>query len=119
MGSRKPYYGWYIVLVTAIMLMLVLGSSFSIFGLLVTPVSKEFGLSRADMDRRFAEIEAFAEIGSFIDQPVKLYSSGMVVRLAFSILKGLDPDIFLVDEALAVGDIRFSQKCFQYFEERA
>jgi ABC-type polysaccharide/polyol phosphate transport system ATPase subunit len=76
------------------------------------------GVSRVEMKRQIEEIINFADIGLFIDQPVKLYSSGMYVRLAFSILKGLDPDIFLVDEALAVGDIKFSQKCFQYFEEK-
>ena len=70
------------------------------------------------MERRLNDIISFADIGRFVDQPVKVYSSGMYVRLAFSILKGLDPDIFLVDEVLAVGDIKFSQKCFQYFEEK-
>jgi ABC-type polysaccharide/polyol phosphate transport system ATPase subunit len=76
------------------------------------------GVSREEMKRQIEEIINFADIGLFIDQPVKLYSSGMYVRLAFSVLKGLDPDIFLVDEALAVGDIRFAQKCFRYFEEK-
>jgi lipopolysaccharide transport system ATP-binding protein len=76
------------------------------------------GVPREEMRKRIEEIVDFADIGQFIDQPVKLYSSGMYVRLAFSVLKGLDPDIFLVDEALAVGDIRFSQKCFRYFEEK-
>ena len=76
------------------------------------------GIRRETVQRQLEEIIAFADIGRFIDQPVKLYSSGMYVRLAFSILKGLEPDIFLVDEALSVGDIKFSQKCFQYFEEK-
>ena len=76
------------------------------------------GIRREEMEKRLEEIIQFADIGRFMDQPVKLYSSGMYVRLAFSILKGVDPDIFLVDEALAVGDIKFSQKCFQYFEEK-
>jgi len=76
------------------------------------------GFNREEMDNLFDGIADFADIGQFMDQPVKLYSSGMYVRLAFSVLKGIDLDIFIVDEALAVGDIKFSQKCFQYFEEK-
>ena len=75
------------------------------------------GLSKADMDRRFAEIEAFAEIGSFIDQPVKTYSSGMSVRLAFAVAIHVDPEILLVDEALAVGDVYFRQRCMRKVHE--
>ena len=75
------------------------------------------GFSRKEMDRRFAEIEAFAEIGDFIEQPVKTYSSGMAVRLAFAVAIHVDPDILLVDEALAVGDICFRQRCMRKVHE--
>jgi len=75
------------------------------------------GLSRDEIDSRFDEIAAFADIGQFIDQPVKTYSSGMFVRLAFSVQACIDPDIFIVDEALAVGDIFFRQKCYKRFEQ--
>jgi ABC-type polysaccharide/polyol phosphate transport system ATPase subunit len=73
------------------------------------------GLSPSQVEAKLPEIEAFAEIGPFIDQPVKTYSSGMFVRLAFAAAISDDPDIFLVDEALAVGDARFQHKCYQKF----
>jgi ABC-type polysaccharide/polyol phosphate transport system ATPase subunit len=75
------------------------------------------GLSTAEIDARYAEIEAFAEIGDFINQPVKTYSSGMTVRLAFSVAIHVSPDVLLVDEALAVGDIYFRQRCMRKVHE--
>ena len=75
------------------------------------------GFSREEMDRRFPDIEAFAEIGEFINQPVKTYSSGMFVRLAFAAAIYVDPDILVVDEALAVGDMRFQLKCIERMKE--
>lgn len=69
------------------------------------------GFSKAQIDEKFDEIAAFADIGEFIEQPVKIYSSGMYVRLAFAIAINVDPDILIVDEALAVGDARFSSRC--------
>jgi lipopolysaccharide transport system ATP-binding protein len=74
------------------------------------------GLSRSEIDQRFADIEAFAGIGEFIDQPVKTYSSGMVVRLAFSVAARVSPDVLIVDEALSVGDAAFQQKCLTFIE---
>ncbi|MCC7234071.1 MAG: ABC transporter ATP-binding protein [Bryobacterales bacterium] len=75
------------------------------------------GLSQKEMERKFPQIEQFAEIGDFIDQPVKTYSSGMSVRLAFSVAIHVDPEILLVDEALAVGDIYFRQRCMRKVHE--
>jgi len=75
------------------------------------------GLSTRQIDQRYADITAFAEIGDFIDQPVKTYSSGMVVRLAFAVAINVDPEILLVDEALAVGDIYFRQRCMRKVHE--
>jgi homopolymeric O-antigen transport system ATP-binding protein len=69
------------------------------------------GMSRREIDRKFDEIVAFAEIERFIDMPVKHYSSGMYVRLAFAVAAHLEPEILLVDEVLAVGDINFQKKC--------
>ena len=75
------------------------------------------GIPREKIEAEFDELLAFANIGDFIDRPVKTYSSGMYVRLAFSISIHMDPDILIVDEALAVGDIRFQNKCFRKFAE--
>lgn len=75
------------------------------------------GLSRREIERVFPDIERFAGIGQFIDRPVKEYSSGMYVRLAFSTAIHIDPDILIVDEALAVGDAIFASRCVQKFEE--
>jgi ABC-type polysaccharide/polyol phosphate transport system ATPase subunit len=75
------------------------------------------GFSTRDMDHRMPDIEAFAEIGDFIRQPVKTYSSGMTVRLAFAVAIHLDPEILLVDEALAVGDVYFRQRCMRKVHE--
>jgi lipopolysaccharide transport system ATP-binding protein len=75
------------------------------------------GLSRRETERAFPQIEAFAEIGEFIDRPVKEYSSGMYVRLAFATAIHVEPEILIVDEALAVGDAIFANRCLQKLEE--
>ena len=75
------------------------------------------GFSAKQMDRKFADIAEFAEIGDFMNQPVKTYSSGMVVRLAFAVAINVDPEILLVDEALAVGDVYFRQRCLRKVHE--
>jgi lipopolysaccharide transport system ATP-binding protein len=75
------------------------------------------GLSKDEIDSRLQDIIAFADIGQFIDQPTKTYSSGMLVRLAFAVIAHVDADILIVDEALAVGDVIFTQKCFRFINE--
>jgi ABC-type polysaccharide/polyol phosphate transport system ATPase subunit len=74
------------------------------------------GVPREEVARRFEEIAAFADIGEFLEQPVKTYSSGMFLRLAFAVTTSLDPDVLLIDEALAVGDVFFRQKCYKRLE---
>lgn len=68
------------------------------------------GLKKSEIDERFDQIAAFADIGEFIDQPVRIYSSGMFVRLAFAVAVNVDPDVLIVDEALAVGDMEFQER---------
>lgn len=75
------------------------------------------GISRADMEACFDDIVSFANIGEFIDQPVKTYSSGMYVRLAFAVAINVKPDVLIIDEALSVGDTLFQAKCFAKFKE--
>lgn len=75
------------------------------------------GIPRAEMRRRFDDIVDFAGIGEFIDQPVRFYSSGMYVRLGFSVAVQIDPDILLVDEVLAVGDVDFQRRCLKRMNE--
>ncbi|WP_238996731.1 ABC transporter ATP-binding protein [Paenibacillus pinistramenti] len=75
------------------------------------------GYTREDMDSKLKDILDFADIGEFIYQPVKSYSSGMFVRLAFAVAINVEPDILIIDEALSVGDIRFQQKCYRKIDE--
>lgn len=75
------------------------------------------GYSKAEMDERLDDITSFADIGDFINQPVKMYSSGMFARLAFAVAINVDPDILIVDEALSVGDIYFQAKCITKMKE--
>jgi lipopolysaccharide transport system ATP-binding protein len=71
------------------------------------------GLSRGEINDRFGEIAEFADVDAFLDTPVKRYSSGMLMRLAFAVAAHLDPDILLLDEVLTVGDFEFQQKCLE------
>ena len=76
-----------------------------------------FGLTRKEIESRVNEIIEFSELGSFIDNPVRTYSSGMYMRLAFSVAINVDADILLIDEILAVGDAHFQEKCFKKLDE--
>ncbi len=78
--------------------------------------ARVLGFDPATVEQRLAEILAFAELGEFLHEPVKSYSSGMYVRLAFALFAHLDPEIYVVDEALSVGDVFFQQKCFRFLE---
>ena len=75
------------------------------------------GYTREEVDAKLADILAFADIGEFVHQPVKMYSSGMFVRLAFALAINIDPEILVVDEALSVGDVFFQTKCYKKFDE--
>lgn len=75
------------------------------------------GFSREEMDERIGDILEFADIGDYVYQPVKTYSSGMFVRLAFAVAINVEPDILIVDEALAVGDLMFQVKCYKKFQD--
>lgn len=75
------------------------------------------GFSREEIDAKMDDILSFADIGEFVHQPVKTYSSGMFVRLAFAVAINIEPEILIVDEALSVGDVFFQAKCYRKFEE--
>lgn len=118
-GTLEPTHGnvWHQGRVSAL---LELGSGFNME---FTGVENVFmngallGLSRREVEKLLPEIERFAEIGQFIHQPVKTYSSGMYVRLAFSVAISVDPDLLIVDEALAVGDAIFQHRCTRRIRE--
>jgi lipopolysaccharide transport system ATP-binding protein len=75
------------------------------------------GLSREEIGRKIREIETFADVGEFFDQPIRVYSSGMFVRVAFAAAISVDPDVLIIDEALSVGDAKFQNKCFRKLHE--
>lgn len=75
------------------------------------------GFSREEIDKKLEDILKFADIGDFVYQPVKTYSSGMFVRLAFAVAINIEPEILIVDEALSVGDVFFQAKCYKKFED--
>jgi len=74
-------------------------------------------MTRVEIKRKFDEIVAFAEVEKYLDTPVKRYSSGMYVRLAFAVAAHLEPEILVVDEVLAVGDVQFQKKCLGKMDE--
>ena len=75
------------------------------------------GLSVKEVESKTSEIAAFSELGTFLNEPIRTYSSGMLTRLGFSIVAHLEPEILLIDEVLAVGDINFQQKCKRKIKE--
>ena len=75
-----------------------------------------FGMSAKEVDEKFDEIAAFADIGDFLEQPVKTYSTGMMLRLAFAVVAHVNADILVIDEALSVGDAVFTQKCMRFIK---
>ena len=74
------------------------------------------GMKRREVERKLEDILEFADIGEAVNEPVKTYSSGMIVRLAFAVMANVDSDILIIDEALAVGDALFTQKCMRYIQ---
>ena len=78
--------------------------------------AKILGLNKLEVEQKYEEIKKFSGIGDFVNQPVRTYSSGMVVRLAFAVIAHVEPDILIIDEALAVGDARFQARCFSFLE---
>ncbi|EPM0602853.1 ABC transporter ATP-binding protein [Klebsiella pneumoniae] len=71
------------------------------------------GLRRKEVNKRLEDIIAFSELGDFIDEPIRVYSSGMLAKLGFSVISQVDPDVLIIDEVLAVGDIAFQRKCMK------
>lgn len=75
------------------------------------------GLRRAEVNKRLDKIIEFSELGEFIDEPIRVYSSGMLAKLGFSVISQVDPDVLIIDEVLAVGDIAFQRKCIETINE--